>query len=389
MQSIMIYSLINMLNKKFNIAFTYLTVILINRFKGCKWHKNNTKFVFFDLKDPRVGPYYFALIFHFYSYGYNILINNRIKFIGNCQKVDKYLFFLSRVKIGFRPSKKEKYIYIFDKYVSPIKGNWAKNIMVDPNVYYNIRAGNLIMPFSLNPFFYYNKKYLETRELRNVNSRKIRIVFSGNQNTESYDQQIIQNFFNKLSRIKIFEILNNNLDHKHFKVISKRKNLDSILSHSNYKNKLIWLQWSWSPSRSENLDLRISNDQWLKFLSDSDFFLATPGVRMPLCFNVIEAISVGTIPVLEFPEYFTPPLEDRINCIVFSGQEDLIHKIYEVLSFNQDFIDYLRNNLIQYYEEHLKPGVLCQKIESNPNKSFRVYFHATTASYSDYINELS
>ena len=57
--------------------------------------------------------------------------------------------------------------------------------------------------------------------------------------------------------------------------------------------------------------------RWLEALAKADFFLACPGVLMPLCHNVIESLVAGAIPILQYGSYLSPRLEDGINCLAF------------------------------------------------------------------------
>ena len=48
---------------------------------------------------------------------------------------------------------------------------------------------------------------------------------------------------------------------------------------------------------------RIKAEAALDALAKADFFLACPGVGMPLCHNLIEAIAAGAIPILQYAAY--------------------------------------------------------------------------------------
>src|SRR3990167_5062911 len=69
-----------------------------------------------------------------------------------------------------------------------------------------------------------------------------------------------------------------------------------------------------------------------KELSMFDFFLAPPGVQMPLCHNIIEAIAVGTIPFTNYYNWFEVPLEDGKNCIAFNDEKELLQRLLDLNS---------------------------------------------------------
>ena len=54
-----------------------------------------------------------------------------------------------------------------------------------------------------------------------------------------------------------------------------------------------------------------------------------------MCHNAIEAMAVGTVPVLEYASLFSPPLEHGVNCIDLSSFEDIDDAIKEILSFKK------------------------------------------------------
>ena len=106
---------------------------------------------------------------------------------------------------------------------------------------------------------------------------------------------------------------------------------------------------------------------------------------MPLCFNVIESMSVSTIPILQYPEYFDPPLEHLKNCIVFSNSEDLLRKIRNILSMSEKEISILKMNVISYYDEFLRIDRLPHMINRLEQYRVNLYINAEEASYQDHL----
>ena len=74
-------------------------------------------------------------------------------------------------------------------------------------------------------------------------------------------------------------------------------------------------------------EYRIPRTGWLDALSRADFFVACPGIEMPLCHNLIEAMGRATVPILEHPEFLDPPLQHNLNCLVFRGREELVRTL--------------------------------------------------------------
>jgi hypothetical protein len=110
----------------------------------------------------------------------------------------------------------------------------------------------------------------------------------------------------------------------------------------------------------------ISQGQWRRYLSKFDFFLACPGVSMPLAHNIIEAMSCGCIPIIEqgYASLFIPPLTDRQNALFFN---QTTHQPEEVLraalKMPEDAIKKMRSQVLSYYENYLTPHAVVKAIE--------------------------
>ncbi|MGB5340368.1 MAG: hypothetical protein WBO06_14885, partial [Gammaproteobacteria bacterium] len=103
----------------------------------------------------------------------------------------------------------------------------------------------------------------------------------------------------------------------------------------------------------------------LEAQSKSDFFLCPPGYVMPMCHNVIEAMSVGTIPIINYPEWLNPSLTDMVNCVAFNDKVDLIRKITQLLNLKQEKINKMKTRVIEFYENNLDPAGFVNKLEMN------------------------
>ena len=89
---------------------------------------------------------------------------------------------------------------------------------------------------------------------------------------------------------------------------------------------------------------------------------------MPMCHNVTEAMAVGTIPVINYPEWLNPDLEDMVNCVAFSDPDSLVNKITQVLNMERHKINEMKNRVIKYYRDNLDTSSLVKTLEAVPNK---------------------
>lgn len=83
---------------------------------------------------------------------------------------------------------------------------------------------------------------------------------------------------------------------------------------------------------------------------------------MPMCHNAIEAMAVGTIPLLEYPEYFHPPLQTGVNCIAFQGQSNLLEQVKRIKNMSREEVYQLRKAVISYYEKYLAPSAWVERL---------------------------
>jgi hypothetical protein len=107
---------------------------------------------------------------------------------------------------------------------------------------------------------------------------------------------------------------------------------------------------------------KVPQKSWLELLASSRFYITPSGVVMPMCHNIIEAMSVGTVPVTQYPNLFWPPLTHLRNCITFTDEHDLTNKIDFLLSMNSDQFSQMRDEVLAYYDNFLCPGANTERI---------------------------
>jgi hypothetical protein len=107
-------------------------------------------------------------------------------------------------------------------------------------------------------------------------------------------------------------------------------------------------------------------------ISKYAFFIACPGVDMPLSHNVIEAMSVATIPIIheEYAKMFEPALEDGINAIIYSDL-NFAAKLEEALITPPLEVSVMSKNAVQYYDAHFTPSAIVKNLI---NPSYNNYY---------------
>ncbi len=312
----------------------------------------------FDFKNPEIdgvmGRRAYLLFIYFLKAGYAPLFMNRYRFLASMR--DRvYKSWILRHPFQIVKARSEipgPYLLVADHSQMEASSGCQKTIR--PR--YNARAGNgagqLAMPFTMHPAVYENS-WEETLDAVTRRPRRRRLFFAGNYEAKKYDRRRVFRKYRKLTRCQVLETVLSALRQDQIKTARSSETMTDL--RGEYFNGFVLTDTS---------RYAVPAEEWLGVLAESDFFLACPGVAMPLCHNIAEALAAGAIPVTEYPEYLTPPLQDGVNCIAFSGREDLRNKLPAVFEMRELQIQQLRAGALEYYRNHLSIGGLFRKIES-------------------------
>ena len=227
---------------------------------------------------------------------------------------------------------------------------------------YNVltsRAFDCIAPYPMHPaqIGYYSD--LSVQAQLKTSRRTTRILFAGKAIKELYAGKRVKTFFDVISRLEVIQFIRHHFADR-TRSLSAGEDADmlrQLLDSNDGKNEIII-----SEVKTELKD-------WLKILSKSDFFIFPPGARMPWCHNSIEAMSVGTIPILEYGNLFHPALENMKNCITYANYEELKSAINTALTLDPAQIEVLRKNVLDYYNKYLSIDSITGKINSFCNST--------------------
>lgn len=123
----------------------------------------------------------------------------------------------------------------------------------------------------------------------------------------------------------------------------------------------------------DSVKIRIETHDWLRTLSTANFFLAAPGCDYPMAHNCIESLAVGTIPVLEYSELFTPALQDGTNCLTYSGVRGFRQTLQRLEQMSDEDISRLRQGAIRYWNEHLSPKAFRRALKAPSTKRIHMF----------------
>jgi len=309
------------------------------------------------------GRLLYSLLYAFSTAGYRVtLFDNLSKdSLGRCGKL---VLNMEGVTIECAPpDDPTKCIYLYDKEDRTLgKHQWDKKIGIRSDLFspYCFKKP-IIMPYVMHPR--QTGPNLEQRLTRcRTLEKSIRIFFSGD--TKNYNRNRVRYPKPKLPRLEVINTLQERLGDDI--ILLKDAVLLKEPHGTTYSDKCVIVDTN---------NIRIEEHDWLSSLAKADFFLSPPGIVMPMCHNIIEAMSVGTIPITNYPEWLLPNLTHMKNCITFDDKNDLIHQINSALTMNPEQITLMRKNVLAYYEEHLKPSAFIRTLESRPDNKIVVLLY--------------
>ncbi|MEM6461520.1 MAG: hypothetical protein AAF724_06365 [Pseudomonadota bacterium] len=217
------------------------------------------------------------------------------------------------------------------KQIELVKG---RKLTLQPSSY------DVLFPYMLHPKYYADGRHLKTASWRR-GRRNIGLFFSGNYD-ERYRNPDILSKFGKLQRTAILERLLESLPKP--SVFRASADFSSELAATRLEDRFVFV---------DNLaGFRVEKSRWLETLAHCRFFLACPGVDMPLSHNLVEAMSVGCIPLTQNGDYFDPPLRDGYECVAHEGV-DVVDRAESALIMGEEKIAAMRRHVIDYYERYL------------------------------------
>ncbi len=215
------------------------------------------------------------------------------------------------------------------------------------------------VPMAMHPLFYHkklwNRPYVKTERKRNS-------VFMIGNFDELYNQ-FNEELFGMESRLSVVSFLKkkgilsevNSKEEFYYFLESKRDKECIILDKNNFSIEM------------ENLRL---------VLSQFPFFLALPGVNIPHCHNIVEAMSVGSIPIMHanYAALWNPELEHLDTAILYYNLDDLYEKLKTVFDVGECEVERMHLNVLNYYKDNLTPAGVVNNLEKN--RSYPIFLQA-------------
>jgi hypothetical protein len=217
--------------------------------------------------------------------------------------------------------------------------------------------GTLTVPYFCHPDFYRLRLHDRVPRMRG-RRRTIRLFFAGTVDESRYHERFR---FPIATRTEILRAVSSGLA-LDLTVVRTRRELASAVSSGPRR-----ILFALSDDTDDTTDRHLMTpSEYLALMARSDFFLAPPGWVMPHCHNIIEAMSVGTIPVTNYGRYMTPPLQPDVDCIAFDTPEEAVQQLRRVLEMPPEQIARLRANVIRYHDQHLSAESFRRRLDAQP-----------------------
>lgn len=318
------------------------------------------KVLLVDFKNPNLYHRFFYLLLKFYNIsGYQIIYPMTFSKFRNLRNGDPYLALILKEEnfLSIKDIKqKSNFVKITDEQFS---ADYFTNYFSESNLEKNA----LHIPMSFHPLMYH--KNLWNNNVPKNKNRINSIFCYGNFDNKAY-LEIERTGFKVINRRKLYEFFK---EQAKFHLIKNQENLNQILSEKPI-GKYIFAEKYVYPLPMEDVQ---------RTLSKFRFFLCCPGVVMPLCHNVIEAMSVGTVPIIqrEYAQVMYPQLENGKNAIIFENIDDLKDILNNKL-FNTSESDFkiMSDHVFQYYQDFLSPESVVENINCNLKSDATIYLNA-------------
>ncbi|PTY36336.1 hypothetical protein BGP77_03245 [Saccharospirillum sp. MSK14-1] len=320
------------------------------------------KKVLFNLGSTRVdgpqGRRFYNLHTYFTRAGYHPVFVNHYGFLANPKNNFKAACFeqpFSLIEAEERlPGDPHDWVIINEQSLPSVAVAMANapSFTLSLNVNEWLAPNEFPWPFPLFPGVYQRGQDLQLEELRRQ-PRLWDCFFGGQSAANKYDTDWVRTVYGRVTRKRYLEIAKETVQSHPAAIVEP--NSGEQLSHWEHQavKGAVFIR---------NECCKIQVEQWLATLARARFFFACPGVRYPMSHNAVEALAVGTVPIIEYGDDFYPALEDGVNCLGFNGEEGLRQAIERALAMPIDEWETLSKNAIRYYEDYAKPEAVIHNL---------------------------
>jgi hypothetical protein len=274
------------------------------------------------------------------------------------------LQFHKNVKVTLTSFWINRYVFVFtDKkeYLYPKEIKFEKDIRMIFDYFPNLplTGEEFRIPELMHPQLYvqyHAHKNLE--HYRSGRKKTVKILAAGKLD-DTYNNDITRKIYKKKTRVEVFSHI---LSTQKALLIDSEKEWRRICDGDNNSDIIIVSQGA-----------RINLGQWLYAISLADFVICTPGWCHPCTSVAIEALAVGTIPIISFSELFAPGLEHGTNCFIFDNFEELDSAVQSALTMDREEKARMSKEAVTYYRNNYDAEAFWRNIKKE--KSPQLLLH--------------
>ena len=331
---------------------TYLTKIVFRK----SYDIDNAKLIFFDLNHNRFERYFYLLCKFYLLEGYQIGIKVNFSFLGNLERYSALLLEEKNVRF-FWKSQNARISFHTD----PKQRNGT---FISDDYFRKPSLSSYHIPMSQHPLMYHDNFWNQSLPSEVINRA---IFFAGSLEKGQYDKEEMNILFGVYNRVQLANFLQNTISW--FPIENKSQLNERIL------DKIVFL---------DREIINIPMPDLRPVIKNFRYYMACPGVSMPFSHNVIEAMSVGSIPIIEekYADLFEPRLFHLENSLVFTHSEKSLEEVINLaFSLNENELNRLSQNVLAYYNNNLTPKKVIDTIFKQINSTFYLNAEAFSVKY--------
>jgi len=322
---------------------------------------DDTKMLYINFDFPNLyHRYFYTLLKNFKLAGYSMIYPMNFSKFRNLRNGDPYLSLILKEKnfLNIKNLKKKNYYIEFND--DMFSAAYYDRLFL----YENQEKESFHIPMTFHPYMY---KYWNLK-IEEISPRLNSIFCFGNFDREAY--KIVHKApFNVIDRASIIDFLSS---FKNFVSVNSKDELQGIID-SRIEQQYIF---------AEKSNFEIPFSEIREITSKFRFFLCCPGVFAPLSHNLAEAMSCGTIPIIEenYANTVYPPLENGKNAFIFRDLqhlEDLI--VNQIFNLSEENFLVMKQNVTSYFMENMHPDGFSKQILDNLNKK-KLFLNASERS---------
>jgi hypothetical protein len=207
-------------------------------------------------------------------------------------------------------------------------------------------SGTVVAPFMLHPHYYASGLYRRLASFRG-RPRPLRLFFAGTADTAAYSRSFAADLFGIMNRDEVLSAVIADFPSE---VLVVRRHED-VRNIARSGRPIVLVLTDRTEDNLVKHPLRPR--EYLGLLAGAAFALCPPGWLYPHCHNLIEALAVGTVPVLGYAHLCNPALTGAENCLTFADRDSLRAAVRSALTLPETEIARLRAAATRCYDSSL------------------------------------